>query len=98
MIAAIASVICSVITLFGTIFTVSSGNKKAMEQTMSALARQSSRNDSKLEAKLNEFKAVTDTRVGELTRKVEKHNHLIERMYRIEGAVAELQRNRRAGD
>lgn len=90
---AIASIIVAVITLIGTIWTVHNGNKK----TLAALDKQSSESDLKLEAKLSEFKAVTETKIDELTRKVEKHNNLIERTYKLEGQVAELQHQQQGG-
>lgn len=86
-------VIVAVVTLIGTIITVRSGNEK----TLQALKEQSTIDDLKLEAKLKEFKAVTETKMDELTRKVEKHNNLIERMYQVEGAVKELQHNQQRG-
>lgn len=89
----IAAIIVSIVTLIGTIITVASGNKR----TLQALQKQSEIDDIKLEAKLKEFKAVTETKMDELTRKVEKHNNLIERMYQVEGAVKELQHNQQRG-
>lgn len=80
-------VIVAVITLIGTIWTVSSGNKK----TLAALDKQSSETDLKLEAKLNEFKAVTETKMDALTKKVEVHNSLIDRMYKAESDIKLLQ-------
>lgn len=88
-----AAIIVSLVTLIGTIITVASGNKK----TLAALREQSKIDDMKLEAKLNEFKAVTETKIDELNRKVDKHNNLIERMYIVEGAVKELQHNQQRG-
>lgn len=82
-------VIVAIITLIGTIWTVSSGNKK----TLAALDKQSSETDLKLEAKLNEFKAVTETKIDALTRKVDEHNKLIDRMYKVEADVQELKHN-----
>lgn len=76
-------VIVAVITLIGTIWTVSSGNKK----TLAALDKQSSETDLKLEAKLNEFKAVTETKIDTLTKKVDAHNSLIDRMYKAESDI-----------
>lgn len=87
------AIVVSIVTLIGTIITVASGNKK----TLQALQEQSRIDDLKLEAKLKEFKAVTETKIDELTRKVEKHNNLIERMYQVEGAVKELQHNQQRG-
>lgn len=89
----IAAIIVSIVTLIGTIITVASGNKR----TLQALQKQSEIDDIKLEAKLKEFKVVTETKMDELTRKVEKHNNLIERMYQVEGAVKELQHNQQRG-
>ena len=34
---------------------------------------------------------LTNYRIAQLERKVEKHNSVVERTYRLEGAVAELQ-------
>lgn len=76
-------VIVAVITLIGTIWTVSEGNKK----TLAALDKQSSETDLKLEAKLNEFKAVTETKIDTLTKKVDAHNSLIDRMYKAESDI-----------
>ena len=87
------AIVVSIVTLIGTIITVASGNKK----TLQALQEQSKIDDLKLEAKLKEFKAVTETKIDELTRKVEKHNNLIERMYQVEGAVKELQHHQQRG-
>jgi len=82
------SLIVAVLTLIGTIVTVWQGNKK----TLQALDKQSSENDIKLNAKLDEFKAVTETKIDALTKKVEKHNNLIERTYKLEAQVAALER------
>ena len=89
-----ATIIVAVLTLIGTVFTVWQGNKK----TLQALDKQSSENDIKLDAKLNEFKAVTETKIDALTKKVDKHNNLIERMYRVEGQIAELQHKAEKGE
>ena len=43
------------------------------------------------QAQLEKHQAVTDTKIEELTRKVEKHNNLIERTYKLEGAMQEVQ-------
>lgn len=82
-----ASIIVSIISLVGVIITVSSGNKK----TLSALQEQSRIDDVKLEARLKQYQAVTDTKIEELTRKVEKHNNLIERTYNLEARSGVLE-------
>ena len=38
---------------------------------------------------------LTNYRIAQLERKVEKHNSVVERTYRLEGAVAELQHEMR---
>ena len=88
-----ASIVVSVVSLIGVIITVKSGNTK----TLAAIQEQSRVDDLKLDAKLEKHQAVTDTKIDNLTQKVEKHNNLIERMYRVEGAVAELQHNAQVG-
>lgn len=42
-------------------------------------------------SQLDKHQVKTDAKIDELTRKVEKHNNLIERTYKLEGAVSELQ-------
>ena len=42
-------------------------------------------------AELDKHQAVSDTKMDELIRRVDRHNNLIERTYKLEGEVAELQ-------
>ena len=42
-------------------------------------------------AAMDKHQAVTDTKIDELSRRVEKHNQIVERTYVLEGAVRELQ-------
>lgn len=49
-----------------------------------------SRNRTDQRAQLEKHQAVTDAKIDELTRRVEKHNNLIERTYKLEGYVNEL--------
>lgn len=85
--AVIAAIITAVLSLVGTIITVLTANK----QTLTALDKKSELSDAKLEAKLEKHMAVTDAKIEELTRKVEKHNNLIERTYKLEGQMQEVQ-------
>lgn len=85
--ALIAAVVTAVLSLIGTVITVLAANK----QTLAALDKKSELSDAKLEAELKKHQAVTDTKIDELTRKVEKHNNLIERTYRLEGEMIEVQ-------
>lgn len=83
----LAVIITAGLSLVGTIITVVFSNKS----TLAALKEESKLSDAKLDAKLEKHQAVTDTKIEELTRKVEKHNNLIERTYKLEGAMQEVQ-------
>ena len=54
------------------------------------IQRQSEINDLKLEAKLENSQAVTNEKIDELTKRVEKHNNVIERTYKLEQETAIL--------
>lgn len=83
----IVALIAGGVSMFGTIVTVLVTNHK----TIAAMDKKSELSDEKLDAKLEKHQAVTDTKIDELTRKVEKHNNLIERTYKLEGEMAEVQ-------
>ena len=46
----------------------------------------------KIERQLEVSMAVTNTKLEDLTKQVEKHNQVIERTYKLEQAVADIQR------
>ena len=46
----------------------------------------------KIERQLEVSMAITNTRLEDLTKQVEKHNQVIERTYKLEQAVVDLQR------
>lgn len=85
--AVIVAIVTAGLSLIGTIITVLVANR----QTLSALDKKSELSDAKLEAELKKHQAVTDTKIEALTQKVEKHNNLIERMYKVEGQMVEVQ-------
>lgn len=64
------------LSIIGTIITVLSANKA----TINALDKKSDLSDAKLDAKLSQHMAVTDTKLEELTREVRKHNNFAERV------------------
>ena len=80
-------IIVSLVSLVGTIFTVWAANK----HTLNELDKKSEVSDAKIDAKLDRFQAVTDTKIDELARKVEKHNNMIERTYQLEGRMTEVE-------
>lgn len=46
----------------------------------------------KIERQLEVSMAITNTKLEDLTKQVEKHNQVIERTYKLEQAVVDLQR------
>ena len=80
-------VIIALISLVGTIVTVWAANR----HTLAELDKKSELSDAKIDAKLERHQAVTDTKIDELTRKVEKHNNMIERVYQLEGRMNETE-------
>lgn len=81
------TIIVAVVSLIGTIITVWAANR----HTLAELDKKSELSDAKIDAKLEKHQAVTDTKIEELTRKVEKHNNMIERTYQLEGRMTEVE-------
>ena len=81
------TIIVAAISLIGTVVTVLAANR----HTLAELDKKSELSDAKIDAKLERHQAVTDTKIDELTRKVEKHNNMIERVYKLEGRMTEAE-------
>ena len=81
------TIIVAAISLIGTVVTVLAANR----HTLSELDKKSELSDAKIDAQLERHQAVTDTKIDELTRKVEKHNNMIERVYQLEGRMTEAE-------
>ena len=81
------TIVVAAASLIGTIITVWAANK----HTLAELDKKSELSDAKIDAKLERHQAVTDTKIEELTRKVEKHNNMIERTYQLEGRMNEAE-------
>lgn len=81
------TVIVAIVSLLGTIITVWAANR----HTLAELDKKSELSDAKIDAKLEKHQAITDTKIDELTRKVEKHNNMIERTYKLEGRMTEAE-------
>lgn len=81
------TIIVATLSLLGTIITVWAANK----HTLAELDKKSELSDAKIDAKLERHQAVTDTKLDELTRQVEKHNSMIERTYKLEGRMNEAE-------
>jgi peptidoglycan hydrolase CwlO-like protein len=81
------TIIVAALSLLGTIITVWAANR----HTLAELDKKSELSDAKIDAKLERHQAVTDTKIEELTRQVEKHNSMIERTYKLEGRMNEAE-------
>lgn len=58
------------------------------KSVMERLKAESELSDAKLDAKLEKFAAVQGEKIDELSRRVEKHNQIVERTYKLETDVA----------
>lgn len=72
----IGSVIVAILTLIGVIYQ----SRKANEAVFAKLDKQSELADTRLDAKLEKYQAVTDEKIAELTREVRKHNNFAEKI------------------
>lgn len=83
----IAAVISGGLALIGVIITVVATVRKGNADLLNDLQKQSAIDDQKLNAKLEKFQAVTETKIEELTREVRKHNGFAERMPVVEEQI-----------
>lgn len=86
----VAAAITGVLALIGVIITVVATVRKANNDLLKELQKQIELNRAELNAKLDKFQAVTDTKIEELTREVRKHNNFAERMPALEEKVEGL--------
>lgn len=85
MVSVWVAIISAAATLIGTIITV----VITRNQTIAALDKKSELSDAKIQAKID----VIDTKIQTLSDRVQAHNNLVDRMYRVEAKVTELQHN-----
>lgn len=83
----IAAAISGGLALIGVIITVVATVRKGNADLLNDLQKQSEIDDQKLNAKLEKFQAVTETKIEELTREVRKHNGFAERMPVVEEQI-----------
>lgn len=86
--AIIVAIITGGLSLIGVIHTT----RKSNTELYARLDKQSELADAKLEAKLNEYRAATDTKIDELTREVREHNNFARRVPVIEAKVEALEK------
>lgn len=63
------------------------------DKLFSELDKRSELTDQKLEAKINQYAAVTDTKLTELTREVRSHNNFAQRLPVLEEKVSQIERH-----
>lgn len=78
-----AALIGAILALVGVVITVRRSNKELLKE----LEKRSELDDQKLDAKLEKFSAVTDTKIDELTREVREHNNFARRMPVVEEQI-----------
>ena len=83
--AVVVALIAGGVSLLGTVISVFVAN----HATLSALEKKSEISDEKIQGEINVIKSEITT----LSDRVEAHNRVVERTYRLEGAVSELQHN-----
>lgn len=83
----IAALITGVLALVGVVITVVGTVRKANSDLLSEIRKQSELDDQKLNAKLERFQAVTDTKIDELTREVREHNNFARRLPVVENDI-----------
>lgn len=76
MTAIIVAVVTGIFTLTGTVITVAVGQRKTR---------------SEIETQLDKHNAIQDERIKTLTKQVEKHNQVVERVYKLEEDVKHLE-------
>lgn len=57
------------------------------KSVMEKIRAESELSDAKLDAKLERFVAVHEEKIDELSRRMEKHNEVVERTYKLEGRM-----------
>lgn len=82
------TIIVALITVGANLIITCVSAYRQSKNVMQQIKAESVLSDAKLEAKLNQFQAVTTEKIEELSRRVEKHNSVIERTYKLETAVA----------
>lgn len=77
-------IIVALISLAGVVITAIWQNRKLSAD----FEKRSELADANIKAQLDTHQAVTNEKIDELSRRVEKHNQVIERMYKLEEVAA----------
>ena len=91
LIALIGVIFTAVASIITQVILTKRGQEKMLTSMMESIKHQSELDDQRLNARLEKYQAATEEKVTELTRQVEKHNNLIERTYKLEGRMTEVE-------
>ena len=80
----LVAIITAGVSLIGTVITVLMANR----QTLAAMSEQSKLTDENIKGKIS----VIETKIDELSKRVDKHNQMVERTYNLESRVAVLEK------
>lgn len=81
------AVIAALITAIGAIITQVILARQSNKEFLAKLEKQSELSDKTLDAKIEKWQAVTDTKIDELTREVREHNNFARRMPVLEEQI-----------
>lgn len=82
------AVLVALITLTGNVIIQVVLAAKQTKELFAQLQAESQLSDQKLRSDLEKFMAVQSEKIDELSRRVEKHNQVVERTYKLEKDVA----------
>lgn len=78
------AVIVALITVGANLIVTLASAAVQSKNVMEKIRAESELSDAKLDAKLEKFTAVQAEKIDELSRRVEKHNQVVERTYKLE--------------
>lgn len=81
------AVIVALITVSANIVVTLVSAALQTKNFLEKLRAESEMSDTKIQAQLEQFQAVTNEKIDELSRRVEKHNKIVERTYALEEKV-----------
>lgn len=82
------AVIVALITVGANLIVTLASAAVQSKNVMEKIRAESELSDAKLDAKLEKFTAVQAEKIDELSRRVEKHNQVVERTYNLEERMA----------
>ena len=84
----ITSIIVALIGFAGVIGVQAIITKRSNEKLLAEMDKRSELQDARIEAKLDVYRAATDTKIEELTREVREHNNFARRMPVLEEKIS----------